>query len=76
MASGQSPRHREPGDPLSVFHGSLARRRVATPLLSYSKGDFPQAEKAADEILALPIYAELTHEMQDAVIESILTFLA
>ena len=43
--------------------------------LGYSEGDFPESEKAADEIMALPIYPELTREMQDAVVESILTFL-
>ncbi len=44
--------------------------------LGYSKGDFPEAEKAASEILALPIYPELTRQMQDAVVEAILTFLS
>ncbi len=43
--------------------------------LGYSKGDFPEAEKAAGEILALPIYPELTRPMQDAVAETILAFL-
>jgi dTDP-4-amino-4,6-dideoxygalactose transaminase len=43
--------------------------------LGYSKGDFPEAEKAAGEILALPIYPELIREMQDAVVDAILTFL-
>jgi dTDP-4-amino-4,6-dideoxygalactose transaminase len=43
--------------------------------LGYSEGDFPEAEKAANEVLALPVYPELTREMQDTVVDTILTFL-
>jgi dTDP-4-amino-4,6-dideoxygalactose transaminase len=43
--------------------------------LGYKRGDFPQAEKAADEVLAIPVYPELTDEMKDYVAETILTFL-
>jgi len=43
--------------------------------LGYGEGDFPACEKAAGEIMALPIYPELTDEMQDAVVEAILKFL-
>jgi dTDP-4-amino-4,6-dideoxygalactose transaminase len=39
-------------------------------------GSFPEAEKAANEVMALPIYPELTNEMQDYVVDTILNFLS
>lgn len=42
--------------------------------LGYQMGDFPQAEKAAKEVLAIPIYPELTDEMKAHVCEAILSF--
>jgi dTDP-4-amino-4,6-dideoxygalactose transaminase len=42
--------------------------------LGYKRGDFPQAEKAADEVMAVPVYPELTDEMKDYVAETILAF--
>jgi dTDP-4-amino-4,6-dideoxygalactose transaminase len=35
--------------------------------LGYSAGDFPVSERAAGEVLSLPIYPELTEKQIDAV---------
>lgn len=43
--------------------------------LGYKKGDFPEAEKAVQEVIALPVYPELTDEMKDYVAETVLSFL-
>lgn len=40
--------------------------------LGFKKGAFPESEKAANEVLALPVYPELTDQMKDYVVESIL----
>lgn len=64
---------------------ALAERGIATgvhypvPLhlqpayryLGHSKGDFPVAEKATGEIVSLPMFAELTDDMVDDVVEAV-----
>jgi dTDP-4-amino-4,6-dideoxygalactose transaminase len=42
--------------------------------LGHGPGDFPEAERAAAESLALPIYPELTAEMQRHVVDSVRAF--
>ena len=42
--------------------------------LSYRLGDFPVAEKAAAEIVSLPMFPQLTAEQQARVVEQILSF--
>jgi len=42
--------------------------------LGYRKGDFPESEKAAAEVLALPMFPELGEDEQDWVVQSISDF--
>lgn len=42
--------------------------------LEYQKGDFPEAERAANETLGLPIYPELHRDQQQYVLETIKSF--
>lgn len=42
--------------------------------LGYRRGDFPETEKAASEILSLPLYPELTHAQMERVVETMRDF--
>jgi dTDP-4-amino-4,6-dideoxygalactose transaminase len=43
--------------------------------LGFKEGDFPEAEKAANEVLAIPVYPELADEMKDFVAQAVLSIL-
>ena len=42
--------------------------------IGYMQGDFPHAEMAASQVLALPLYPELTREQQESVVAAIVKF--
>ncbi len=42
--------------------------------LGYKEGDFPESEKAVQEVLALPIYPELSSAQQEYIVDSIAEF--
>ncbi|MDX9701534.1 MAG: DegT/DnrJ/EryC1/StrS family aminotransferase [Candidatus Auribacterota bacterium] len=42
--------------------------------LNYKQGDMPAAEQAAQEVLSIPVYPELSVEQQDYVIDSVTSF--
>jgi dTDP-4-amino-4,6-dideoxygalactose transaminase len=44
--------------------------------LGYAEGAFPESERAAKEVLALPMFPELTQEEQQSVVNSIADFLS
>ena len=43
--------------------------------LGYRPGDFPTAERAARESLAIPVYPELTADQQQTVVDTVAGFI-
>jgi dTDP-4-amino-4,6-dideoxygalactose transaminase len=57
-----------------VYYPLPPHLSVPCKKFGYKEGDFPHAEKAANETLALPLYPELTLEQQDQVIAAVKEF--
>jgi dTDP-4-amino-4,6-dideoxygalactose transaminase len=57
-----------------IYYPLPLHQQKALTTLGYQPGDFPQAERAAAEVLALPIYPHLREDEIDTVVEAIRRF--
>jgi len=64
----------ERGASTAVYYPLPLHLQKCFSYLGYKEGDFPVTEKAAHEVLALPIYPELTTDQQDYIVSSISEF--
>ena len=54
-----------------VFYPLPLHLQPCFDYLRYKKGDFPESERAAEEVFSLPVYPELTRKQMDYVIEGV-----
>ena len=57
-----------------IYYPLPLHLQQALSTLGYKAGDFPESERAATEVLALPMYPELREDEQDTVVEAIRQF--
>jgi len=60
--------------PTMIYYPLPLHLQPAFRYLKYKKGDFSETEKAAKEVLSLPIYPELSKKDQDFIIKKIKDF--
>ena len=65
---------RQAGVPTEIYYPSPLHLQPAFAYLGYSKGDFPRAEAACEQVLALPILPEMSEEQQLTITDEIANF--
>lgn len=65
---------KEKGIPTAIYYPLPLHLQKCFAYLGYKEGDFPEVEKACKEVLAVPIYPELTTQHQDFIVSSISRF--
>lgn len=66
---------KEKGIGCEIYYPHPMHLQECFKTLGYKEGDFPAAEKTSKEVLAIPVYPDLTDEMKEYVVETILSFL-
>jgi len=62
------------GIPTEIYYPLPLHLQPAFSYLEYKAGDFPHAESASREVLALPIFPELTEAQQQSIVGAITDF--
>jgi len=65
---------RDCGVPSDIYYPLPLHLQKAFAYLGYKAGDFPESERASKEVLALPIFPEMSNDQQDLVVDSIVAF--